>query len=79
MQCFVLPSIHPPRPPNLPKNIQIYKDPQVYHQKYASLSAAQARAELARLQEQVPWDLARRYLLDIAPGPVRSERASVSL
>lgn len=51
-------------------HLQVYPDARAYHAKYSSLSPPQAKATLAALHAQVPWDLVRRFLLSIAPGPV---------
>lgn len=48
----------------------MYPDAKAYHAKYASFSPSKAKDALAALEAQVPWDLVRRYLLSIAPGPV---------
>ena len=49
---------------------QLYpQSPDSYHAGYSSLSPAQARDALARLHAHIPWDLARRYLLLLAPEP----------
>lgn len=52
------------------QNQQMYPDVKAYHSNYTSLSPPKAKDALAALQSQVPWDLVRRYLLGIAPGPV---------